>query len=239
VTSPNLRVIRQSSFTATPWKNGGGITHEAIRVPASGDPFRWRVSVAHIDASGPFSDFSAYQRTMVLLRGAGVELRFADGDTRTLRKVGEMAEFDGALPTYCHLLNGPCVDLNLMVLKSDPVTAGVQRFTEPLTLSVSPEETTLVFSIYEPIVLESTTWESATLDPWDLAVLTGCAARLSTLESVYPDPPAAPAYVFIATLGRPDDGTVPGKVAVPGDGAAPGDDALAGHGAVRGGAAPG
>jgi environmental stress-induced protein Ves len=228
VTSPNLRVIRQSSFTATPWKNGGGITHEAIRVPASGDPFRWRVSVAHIDASGPFSDFSAYHRTMVLLRGAGVELRFADGDQRTLRKVGELAQFDGALPTHCQLLNGPCVDLNLMVLKSDPVTAGVQRFTEPLTLSVSPEQETLVFSLYEPIVLESTTWESATLEPWDLAVLSGCGARLSTLEAVYPDPPAAPAYVFIATLGRPDTGTVPGKGAVPGEGAVPGDGAVPG-----------
>jgi len=239
VTSENLRVIRQASFTATPWKNGGGVTHEALRVPASGEPFRWRVSVAHIDASGPFSDFSAYHRTMVLLRGAGVELRFADGDQRTLRKVGELAEFDGALSTYCQLLNGPCVDLNLMVLKSDPVTAAVRRFTEPLTLSVSPEEATLVFSIYESIVLESTTWESTTLEPWDLAVLSGCGARLSTLESVYPAPPSAPAYVFIATLGRPDDGTVPGKGAVPGDGAARGDDALTGHGAVRGGAAPG
>jgi|GEM_PF-954627 environmental stress-induced protein Ves len=213
---PKLRVIPQGSFTATPWKNGGGITHEAIRVPASGDPFRWRVSVAHIDVSGPFSDFSAYHRTMVLLRGAGVELRFADGDKRTLRKVGEMAEFDGALPTYCHLLNGPCVDLNLMVLKSDIVTAGVQRFTEPLTLNETPDATTLVFSLYEPIVVETTTWESATLEPWDLAILSGCGARLSTLESVYPDPPPAPAYVFIATVGRPDEGTLRGDGAVPG-----------------------
>ena len=79
---PKLQVIRRSSFTATPWKNGGGITHEAIRVPATGDPFRWRISVAHIDASGPFSDFAGYNRKMMLLKGAGIELRFADGARR-------------------------------------------------------------------------------------------------------------------------------------------------------------
>src|SRR5271170_5764644 len=113
-----MRIIRQSDFTATPWKNGGGITHEAIRVPASGDPFRWRVSVAHIEASGPFSDFTGYNRKMVLLRGAGVALAFASGERRVLRNMGDLAEFDGALSTHCELLGGPCVDLNLMVSKS-------------------------------------------------------------------------------------------------------------------------
>jgi hypothetical protein len=54
VQNSKLQIIRKSSFTAMPWKNGGGITHEAIPVPASSDPFRWRVSVAHVDASGPF-----------------------------------------------------------------------------------------------------------------------------------------------------------------------------------------
>ena len=123
---------------------------------------------------------------MVLLRGAGLELRFSDGQSRTLRRVGELAEFDGALSTHCQLLNGPCVDLNLMVLKSDTVAAGVQRFVEPLTLNASPDEATLVFSIYETIVIDTTTWESATLEPWDLAVLSGCGARLSRLEPVDP-----------------------------------------------------
>ena len=74
--TPKLQIIRRASFTATPWKNGGGITHEAIRVPAGGDTFRWRVSVAHIDASGPFSEFAEYNRKMVLLQGAGIDLRF-------------------------------------------------------------------------------------------------------------------------------------------------------------------
>ena len=200
-----LQIIRKSSFTATPWKNGGGITHEAIRVPASGDPFRWRVSVAHIDASGPFSDFAAYDRKMVLLRGAGIELRFANGERRSLRHAGELVEFDGALSTYCELLDGPCVDLNLMVSKSDKVAVRVKRFDAPLAVSASLNETMLVFPIDRGIALEIDGGDAVTLEPWDLAILSQCSGRLSGLGSSSTTAPesdsaAALCTVFLATL---------------------------------------
>jgi uncharacterized protein len=197
VPNSKLQVIRKASFTATPWKNGGGITHEAIRMPASGDPFRWRVSVAHIDASGPFSEFAEYNRKMVLLRGAGIELRFADGTHKTLRKVGELVEFDGALAAHCELLNGPCVDLNLMVSKSDGVAVRVERFIESLAVSAARNETTLVFAIDRRLALGITTGKTVTLEPWDLAVLSHCNARLSRLESANS---SASTTVFLATL---------------------------------------
>ena len=57
---------------------------------------------------------------MVLLRGGGVALKFSNGEERLLRDVGDVAQFDGALATQCDLLDGPCVDLNLMVAKSLP-----------------------------------------------------------------------------------------------------------------------
>src|ERR1700722_19787892 len=178
-----LQIIRKSSFTATPWKNGGGITHEALRVPAGGDSFRWRVSVAHIDASGPFSDFAGYDRKMVLLRGAGIELRFANGTNSTLRQAGELVEFDGALSTHCELLNGPCVDLNLMVSKSDRAAVRVEQFIESLAVRAARNETMLVFPIDRRIKLKTTAGETATLEPWDLAVLSQCTGHLSRLES--------------------------------------------------------
>lgn len=197
--SPKLKIVRKSSFTATPWKNGGGITHEAIRVPASGDPFRWRVSVAHIDASGPFSDFAAYNRKMVLLRGNGIELRFGDGTSKRLRKAGDMVEFDGAVSTHCDLLDGPCVDLNLMVAKSDAVTARVERFIESLAVSASRTETTLVFSIERRVKLHINGEEAVTLEPWDLAALSNCAGHLRRLESATAAQSSATS-VFLATL---------------------------------------
>jgi environmental stress-induced protein Ves len=197
VSNFKLQIIRKSSFTATPWKNGGGITHEAIRVPASGDPFRWRVSVAHLDASGPFSDFAAYNRKMVLLRGAGIELRFGNGAQKTLRQVGDLVEFDGALTTHCELLQGPCVDLNLMVSKSGSAAVRVERFIESLSLSAPRNETMLVFAIDRRFKLEITTGQTVTLEPWDLAILSDCSGHLNRLESA--DSFASPA-VFLATL---------------------------------------
>src|SRR5271156_4304363 len=98
-----MPIRRQSQFQASPWKNGGGITHEAIRVPEMGT-FRWRVSIAHIDAPGPFSDFAGYARTMMLLRGAGVGLKLADGSRRIMRAAGDPAQLDGALAVECELL---------------------------------------------------------------------------------------------------------------------------------------
>jgi uncharacterized protein len=198
VQNAKLQIIRKASFKATPWKNGGGITHEVIRVPASGDTFRWRVSVAHIDASGPFSEFAEYNRKMVLLQGAGIELRFGDGINKKLRQVGELVEFDGALPTHCELLDGPCVDLNLMVSKSDRAAVKVERFIESLPVSASRSESTLVFPIDRRIGFKASTGESATLEPWDLAVLSQCRGHLHRLGSQVHA--SASTSVFVATL---------------------------------------
>lgn len=203
--TPELTIIRKASFTATPWKNGGGITHEAIRVPAAGDPFRWRVSVAHIDASGPFSEFTAHDRKMVLLQGAGVELRFADGVTQTLREVGQLIQFDGAVAAQCELLSGPCVDLNLMILKSDRAAVRVERVAESVAVSAALDETTLVFPIDGAIALEVNERQIVTLQPWDLAILSngsGCLRKLESHLSAQSSPSANPpaTAVFVATL---------------------------------------
>jgi uncharacterized protein len=191
-----MQIIRQSSFVAVPWKNGGGITHEAIRVPAKGEPFRWRVSVAHIEVSGPFSDFSAYNRTMVLLRGCGVALNFSSGAGHVLHRIGDMAEFDGALATQCELLNGPCVDLNLMASKTlQDVRARVERFEGRLSLPAAGDRSTVVFPIDAPVELR-VGGATATLGAWDLAVIPGSqdSAGLALRE------PFAAGTVFLATL---------------------------------------
>jgi hypothetical protein len=182
-----MQIVRQASFKAVPWKNGGGVTHEAMRVPANGDPFRWRVSVARIDVSGPFSDFTGYERKMVLLKGGGVELRFANGTVRALRTVGEMAEFDGALAARSELIEGPCVDLNLIVAKSlSEVSARVTRLQEMLTVPGIAGEATLVFPIDASVAISCGT-DRAVLEAWDLALilagedvsLAGCNAARS------------------------------------------------------------
>ncbi len=154
-------------------------------MPATGDPFHWRVSVAQIDTSGPFSEFAAHDRKMVLLKGAGIELRFGDGAKQRLRRVGELLEFDGAVATHCELLDGPCVDLNLMILKSHRAAVRVERVVESLEVSAAPDETTLLFPISAAMTL-SVTGQSVKLQPWDLAILSHGAGHLRATDSVQP-----------------------------------------------------
>ncbi len=191
-----IKIIRRCSFSATTWKNGGGITHEAIRVPPAGDQFLWRVSLAQIDSSGPFSEFSGYDRKMALLQGRGIALAFGNGDACELRSVGDYVEFDGAWPARCDLLDGPCVDLNLMVAKSLRAAARVERRQQAATVAASPGETTLILGILHPLLLTGG-GQATRLEPWDLAILEDCSVHLSIIT---PAGDSAPSAVFIATI---------------------------------------
>lgn len=191
-----MKIIRNSSFKSVPWKNGGGVTHEAIRVPEGSGAFRWRVSVAQIDTSGPFSDFADHRRRMVLLQGAGVRLTFDRGGQSELREVGDMVEFDGAWTTRCELLAGPCTDLNLMTCKSiEGSRAWTEYLREPRPLPTR-RETVLIFVVSGVASLDDR-GAAASLQAWDLAVASpGDDVRVGPAAL---DQSAAP-LVFIATL---------------------------------------
>ena len=110
-------MIRVDASTAAPapWKNGGGVTRELLRLPAaSGDDWTLRISVADIAADGPFSPFPGVTRWFAVLDGAGVRLGFADR-TLDLRRGDSPLRFDGAEAPACALLDGPTRDLNVMV----------------------------------------------------------------------------------------------------------------------------
>lgn len=192
-----LTIIRKSSYTATPWRNGGGTTLEAIRVPAGADSFRWRVSVANIDVSGPFSDFAGYRRTMVLLRGAGLTLQFANGHNCVLGKTGDLADFDGADSAFCELHDGPCVDLNFMVSNSARSEVRILGVDNSAPVHAFDEESTLILSIADPMLLHSDAGETVKLAPWDLAVLSHGSARVGKAEQAAR---SAPSAVFFATI---------------------------------------
>jgi environmental stress-induced protein Ves len=209
-----VQIIRQSSFKAIPWKNGGGVTHEALRVPADGPEFRWRVSIATIAASGPFSDFSGYRRHLTLLRGAGMQLQFADGTEANLSEDGAHVAFDGGLAAHCELLAGPCTDLNLMVSAALPAPrVRVQSLVSELTLEAAPRALLLVFAIAGAVVIAGPGAAADAgggreiLAPWDLALSMGMGSgtgtstatadgpiRLSSVDELHP------AQVFIANL---------------------------------------
>lgn len=97
-----------------PWRNGGGVTRELLAWPVDAAAWTLRVSVAEIEADGPFSAYEGVDRWFAVMAGAGVRLDLARG-ARTLTAAGPPLTFDGAEAPGCARLAGPTRDLNLMV----------------------------------------------------------------------------------------------------------------------------
>ncbi len=95
------------------WRNGGGVTRELLALPEGGN-WSLRLSVADIEADGPFSAFPGVARWFTVIEGAGVELAI-DGVTHRLLAGDAPLPFDGAASTTCRLLAGATRDLNLML----------------------------------------------------------------------------------------------------------------------------
>jgi environmental stress-induced protein Ves len=163
-------VLRESGYAPVPWKNGGGITREIHRIPADTAAFDWRLSLATIDRAGPFSAFDGYERTLVLVRGAGVELDFGLHGLARLAAVGQMASFDGGWETKCALLDGPSTDLNLIVSKER--TQAHVRITGLATaelIQTSGWTETLVCCLSGSVQIETAAGHLETLSAVDVA----------------------------------------------------------------------
>ncbi len=111
-----MRIIRAQDYRRMPWKNGGGETVEIAIGPegASLDAFAWRISMAHVNASGPFSLFSGVDRTLAVLAGAGIRLTVAGRPRVTLGRDTPPYAFAGDDPAAAELIDGPIHDLNAM-----------------------------------------------------------------------------------------------------------------------------
>ncbi len=100
--------ISADQVTPQRWKNNGGWTRELLAWPHSND-WALRISVADIEADGPFSAFEGVQRWFGVLAGHGVRLwdyELCVGD--------DLLSFDGALAPDCELIKGPTRDFNVM-----------------------------------------------------------------------------------------------------------------------------
>ena len=113
-----LQIIAPQQFRTIPWKNGLGETTElAINDGGSLDDFDWRLSIASVINDGVFSDFSGYQRNLVLIAGQGIMLEHDDKIVDNLANLLDMANFDGACKTYGKLSAGAIKDFNIITNK--------------------------------------------------------------------------------------------------------------------------
>lgn len=114
-----LRRITSAEHRVMPWKNGLGTTREiAIDPPGAAmtdAQFRWRLSIADVGQSGPFSAFPGIDRTIMVIKGNGMVLTVAGQTPRRLDRRFEPFEFSGDATADCRLIDGPVQDFNLMV----------------------------------------------------------------------------------------------------------------------------
>lgn len=113
--------FQRAALVAQPWKNGGGLTREIVSWPPGSGvaDFDWRVSIAHINSSGPFSAFPGVDRVITLLEGAGVALQSPDGAVNhRLDQALVPFGFAGEAAVQADLLGPDCHDFNVMVRRS-------------------------------------------------------------------------------------------------------------------------
>jgi environmental stress-induced protein Ves len=176
-----------------PWKNGGGETIEIAIAPAGAtlDNFEWRISMAHVGASGPFSIFPGIDRTLAVIEGDGIVLHPAGrGDVR-LDTGSVPYAFPADLAVDATLIDGAIDDLNVMTRRGR-----YRHLLSRLHLgapAVLPRhgETTIVLThhIGATIRLDA---ETAALAPGDGIVLTG-----SDAPQIGIDPDGAGAFYAI------------------------------------------
>jgi len=111
--------LEPADARVTPWRNGGGVTRELALWPEEASfealDFDWRVARASVACDGPFSVFEGFERHLVVIAGAGLELEHGAPPVRARLRPLEPYRFDGGEEARARLVAGPVEDLNLLV----------------------------------------------------------------------------------------------------------------------------
>jgi environmental stress-induced protein Ves len=144
-----FKIIKPDEFTLLPWKNGLGHTIElAINKGGNLNNFDWRLSIASVIFDGEFSNFSGYQRNLVLIEGDGLTLDHQNGKIDELNRVLDIAKFDGGCKTFGSLSNGSIKDFNI-ITKIGAVTPTVTCYPDQQKVAVKLAKNCLLFA-YSP-----------------------------------------------------------------------------------------
>jgi uncharacterized protein len=166
-----MRRFGPADYRDMPWKNGGGVTRELLKLPHPTDPARFlvRLSIATVAAPGPFSLFPGVDRTLMLLEGRGMTLSLGGAPEVVLDRRWQPFAFPGEAEIDCRLLDGPVRDFNLMVDRASvEATLEVLHLAPGETRTVAGAWTVLLHGLEgrvsaagTPLVREETLWLEA------------------------------------------------------------------------------
>lgn len=197
---PSLRHLRPAEYRVMPWKNGLGTTTEiALHPPGAGlDAFTWRLSIADLAASGPFSTFVGYDRILVQIEGAPMTLSHEGRGEHRLRLLSPH-RFAGELATYGAIEAPPARDFNVMV-RRDRASAevSVHELAPAASVRAAGEAETRIIYVLRGAVSVEVDGEPLALVASEALVATG-ATRLAVTAS---EEGAAAIDVAIGPPGR-------------------------------------
>ncbi len=173
-----MRHIPRTSYVKGLWRNGRGISWDIASDQPFGQnaDFGWRLAIAEIAASGPFSVYGPVDRFFTLLDGDGLDLTFATGRKLAVNKSFVPLAFPCDIATDCTLRGGPCralnlftarglwdADVNIVALIGKPVPARKAALIYALQGNVTVETQTRHLTLMEGDTAEVSERERATL----------------------------------------------------------------------------
>ncbi len=155
-----FKIIPPEKFETTSWKNGKGETVQlAISTGGCIDGFDWRLSIASVIEDGMFSDFSGYDRNLILLQGDGIELTHNDtrNETRVdeLKKPLSISNFSGSDRTIGRLFGGSIKDFNVMT-KTGKYKVDIETYVEKQSVNLSSSTVCFIYSKNNASVIKTT-----------------------------------------------------------------------------------
>jgi uncharacterized protein len=151
-----------------PWKNGAGTTTEVAVMPPGSEDFDWRLAIAELDRSGPFSSFPGIDRLLMMLPGGHVELTI-EGEVRAPRAL-EVLSFRGEASVSARLVGEAARDINLM-LRRGRVAGSMQAVRVEGRQLLAPKGPITALCALEGTVDIGSPGAGATLAPLDCALI--------------------------------------------------------------------
>ncbi|MEJ1157899.1 HutD/Ves family protein [Prosthecomicrobium sp. N25] len=115
-----MRLLRAADRTPQPWRNGGGVTADVFVSPAGAglDAFAVRLSLARIEAAGPFSPFPGIDRTLTVVAG-DLELAVGGAPAVLLTPASAPFRFSGDAPVAARPTGSPVLAFNVMTRRGE------------------------------------------------------------------------------------------------------------------------
>ena len=199
MTASTYRLIKADQRAVVPWKNGGGTTTELAQAPvkASGQDWSWRISIANVEQSGPFSIFAGIDRISCVVDGDGMDLRYEDGSVVALEP-NQPVTYDGGATVIGKLRSTPIRNFNVMVDRRFFRSAmRIVRGPDTETVQTTHRETVFIHMLQGQCSVTSTDRPAESLNAHESLIIEGYGDVRVKLE-----PKARGAIVQLEALSR-------------------------------------